>query len=97
MSQKPSYGAVKWLSKVLIYYSPIELIETNDGVIIIALNKNDSKKGYFTWGANTNKKMYKGRKNNSLLYVNSFEKKITLDNDIFNIDSFSKDEVLHWY
>ena len=97
MSQKPSYGAVKWLSKVLINYDPIELIEKNDGVIIIVLNKKDGKKGFITWGAITNKRMYKGRKKNSLLYVKSFEKKIKLDNDLFNNDSFSDDEVLLWY
>lgn len=97
MSHKPSYGAVKWLSTILPYYDPIEIKENDDGIIIAVLDKKDGKKGFITWGVNTNKKMYKESKKNSLLYVNSFEKIITLDNDIFNIDSFSKDEVLHWY
>jgi hypothetical protein len=97
LSQKPSYDAVKWLSQVLINYEPIDLIEKNDGVIVIALNKKDGKKGFITWGINTNNKMYKESKKNNLLYVKSFEKNIKLDKNLFNNDSFSGAEVLLWY
>ena len=95
MSQKPSFKAVKWLSTILPYYNPIEIKEIDDGIIIAVLDKNDGKKGYFTWGMKTNKNMYRKMKD-SLSYVKSFNKEINLNGNNFLKATFTNDEVLFW-
>ena len=96
MSEKPSYKGVKWLSTIINKYYPLEMEVTSDGMIIIASNKNNGEKAYFTWGSKANNRIYDNRIKNSVSFARSSKKEILLDSKVSMKNSFGNNEVVYW-
>jgi len=96
MTPKPVYLALKWLSPLLDEYEPLEIQDKGDGILILAKHKLDGSRAYFSWGAQSQKKLFNNRSQNKLKVCKSYNVEIKLNEVKLKVLGKRSNDVLFW-
>lgn len=96
MSPKPSYLAVRWLSRLLDEYDPVELQNNRAGILISVKHKISGEIHYFSWGAGIQKELVKDMSQKGLTRFETDEATVMLTEVKSKVLKRHRDDILFW-